>query len=769
MSDTRDTVKRRWPSYLIDCLLLLVLCFLFFWRDLTPLARDRRQFIAGDFGNEFYASARYAASRLWAGHLPLWNPYNDAGHPFLADVQVAFFYPPRLANLLLAAGHEFPYRALEIEALLHFPLVALSTYLLARRLTRRRVGGIMAASAFTFSSYLTGYPILQLAILESIAWLPLILVCLDVAAERLLLGQRRSAVRWSLAGSLCLACSWLAGHSQTATLVTYGSLAFALWRLWPRPFSRSPALWRPRLGLLATFGLVALGLIAVQLLPSLEFLGLSNRAALGIDQAGKGFLPYDLLQAILPAVGVPFTALYVGILPLGLAALALAFSWRPERLKSSLPAACSDDFSRSPRQGVAFWAGSGLLALLLSFGNLLPLYRVFYLLVPGWGLFRGQERLVAWVALAVAMLAGYGAAWLAGARPHAPEEPSEESDVAPLARKVVRAYVWAALAGLGLALVFFVGYQAGREALWGFTTASLFLALALALAALAIHSRRPMILLAVLLLDLFTVNPNSHSGPATGAPFAPQPILAAAQGDPGPYRLVNQDILPATHGNIWGVEELGGASPLRLARYRALLDRVPAPRAWRLLNVKYVLTWEESLDMAATRLATGTGPENKPSYLYELAEPAPRAWLAGQVVVAADDEEIWSRLSSNDFDLERQVLLSARPAGYVDVGACQGSVAWQARQPERLALSVETAEPCVLVVSELDYPGWRASVDGVGVSILRADGLLRALVVDAGQHAVTMEFRPLSLLWGAIISAATLVAAALWWLLLRGR
>src|SRR5439155_5299724 len=35
------------------------------------------------------------------GELPLWCPYHFAGSPFVHDIQVAMFYPPHLALLLV--------------------------------------------------------------------------------------------------------------------------------------------------------------------------------------------------------------------------------------------------------------------------------------------------------------------------------------------------------------------------------------------------------------------------------------------------------------------------------------------------------------------------------------------------------------------------------------------------------------------------------------------------------------------------------------------
>ena len=180
----------------------------------------------------------------------------------------------------------------------------------------------------------------------------------------------------------------------------------------------------------------------------------------------------------------------------------------------------------------------------MTFGKFVGLYQLFYLFAPGWGLFRGQERTIVWVVLAAALLAGYGAAWLAqhwaAARPdrkHAPPEPIEEAfrqaqgpgrrdpDVLAAARpgdKLAYAYGVSALVALILALAFFVGYEAGREALWGFTSATLWLALLLTLTAVALRARQPALLIALLLLDLFTANPGHHSAP-------PRPLELAAR------------------------------------------------------------------------------------------------------------------------------------------------------------------------------------------------------------------------------------------------
>ena len=77
-----------------------------------------------------------------------------------------------------------------------------------------------------------------------------------------------------------------------------------------------------------------------------------------------------------------------------------------------------------------------------------------------------------------------------------------------------------------MTILFFVGYQSGHDNLWGFAGATLFLTLMLGLSALTLHSRQPLLLLALLILDLFTQHPGSHTGGPIQEPFPQQPLLA---------------------------------------------------------------------------------------------------------------------------------------------------------------------------------------------------------------------------------------------------
>jgi uncharacterized membrane protein YfhO len=77
--------------------------------------------------------------------------------------------------------------------------------------------------------------------------------------------------------------------------------------------------------------------------------------------------------------------------------------------------------------------------------------------------------------------------------------------------------------------------------------------------------------------------------------------------------------------------------------------------------------------------------------------------------------------------------------------------------PNHLELKTRSEATGLLVLSEVEYPGWQASVDGQPTQVLRADTTLRAVCLPAGSHTVRFDFRPRDLVIGAIISCLALV------------
>jgi hypothetical protein len=141
----------------------------------------------------------------------------------------------------------------------------------------------------------------------------------------------------------------------------------------------------------------------------------------------------------------------------------------------------------------------------------------------------------------------------------------------------------------------------------------------------------------------------------------------------------------------------------------------------------------------------------------------PRAWLVAEAA-AVDGEEALRRIrgeSNTAFDPRRTALLEVHadelpslPGGAVSPDSSARIVTYE---PNRLVIETTAPTATVLVVSEMFYPGWEATVDGRPARIMSTDYLLRGVALDAGRHQVEMRYTAPAVRTGAFISVFTLL------------
>lgn len=716
---------------LIDILILALSPWLFFWRLITPNPADRLYIAAGDFTGQYFPLRAFVAGEWAQGRLPLWNPYLYGGQPALADIQAGAFYPLHVGQTWLLGwlGLGFPVQALQWQVILHFSVAAVGMYLFMRRLAGGRLAGLVAAVVFTYSGYLTGFPVQQMTILAVSAWLPWLLWGLVGAWQRQAagLGFGRS-VAWG-AGAFALAL--LAGHPQTVLYLFYLSLAYTLFRMWSS--RRLSPLW-PWLLSMAVGGLMASG----QLGPTLRFIARSVRAALAYE-AVSGGLPLQELIAIIYPGFLGGSPVYVGIAPLVLIGLALLLA--------------------RPRREVFFWAGAMLLSLLLAFGGRTFLYPLFYLLAPGFEAVRQQERAFLVYSFSAAILSGYGALVLAGPLPRS-------------ARAVCRSYErWLgriAWGGLAVTALYLYGSALatvrGDEVnlFYGVLRHHLFGLMMLAGMLLAVRGRRWLarpwgrwLLVGWLGFNLFTVNWQFNLGPGGEAHFYPAtgPVRFLRQATAGePVRIVSGGLLPGGNNaaSIHGLEDLTGNTPLRLAGVETFFERIPAWRLWQLMNVRYVVA-DRDIGDAGLRPVFAEGDLQ----IFEIADPFPRAWFVSETVVIPADGEAIERLAADDFPLDRAAVIP-RPLPYPLDEATSASVTVVEWRPGYLRAAAETSGDQLLVFSQIYYPGWQATLDGEPVTLRRVNVAQQGVMVPPGRHEIELRFRPALFRWSGFLSVAGL-------------
>jgi hypothetical protein len=129
-----------------------------------------------------------------------------------------------------------------------------------------------------------------------------------------------------------------------------------------------------------------------------------------------------------------------------------------------------------------------------------------------------------------------------------------------------------------------------------------------------------------------------------------------------------------------------------------------------------------------------------PIYIYENSTALPRVYFAKNVV-EFQGASIKDMLSTKGLDFGRYTYLDCR--GCTEgrpIKILGGSLGIRSLKNGLFNLVVDTKDGRWVVVSESFLPGWRASIDGKNVGVIKANGLYMAIFVPAGEHEVTFEY-----------------------------
>ena len=717
--------------------LLLLLWLLFFWRLFTPIAADQASLAKGDFSGQFVAFGAYQYERLSRGEIPLWNPYNNSGLPFIADTQAAVFYPPRWITIglsKLAGG--WSYNSLQLEMTFHVLLYTLLMYAFVRRLTlrdaRSHLAALISAVIIGYGGFSTGYAPLQLAILEAAVWLPLTALGILEATR-----DAKLKLRFIALAGWALGLSWLAGHPQTSWFLTYFVVGYFSYRCYA---GRSG--WRAFLIGSVILGATSVGVFAVTLLPGIEYLMQTSREALGFAAKGNGFNFRDIAQFVFPGSISQWWPQYIGIPALFFVMVAGIHRPRESR----------------------FWLIVAIIGLLHSLGANSAFYNIGYNLVPGLRFFRGQERAAFMVANSLAIMAGLGVA-TAASLPNAYYR-----------SRALRVWGWLTAVLVLIAIVRLFAWTE-NPASWGDFYAITSRGALFCVAAYFVlwrflrapqRSAAQFALVTLIAFELFSVNMDYHvvydSVPhnqqlSMKPPPLVQQVLEDASGQP--FRVDGFRGLQDNFGSLYGVMDMRGISPLFLKGPHSLIFReyYNNTLAWELFAVKYVFSPAEALPIPATRIGAGHDREGT-VYLHQLDDPRPFAQLMVDVAVLDSDEWAFQLLLDPKFDERNAIILQRDPTLTLPDEPVAGSVAVESIAPEEIVIRIDTVENAILSISLPHYPGWEAHLNDRPIEIIRAYTGLSAVEIPAGQHTLSLTYAPLSYRIGSAISLITWLGLA---------
>jgi hypothetical protein len=581
-----------------------------------------------------------------------------------------------------------------------------------------------------------------------------------------------------------------AGHIQPLLFITLGlgwDLAYHLALVFAEGKASSPGRgavgrllreWRAPLTAFVTTLVVGLGLAALVLIPAYEMTSHTVRADYDYAQASAYSLaPAQLVGLLVPSffgrdpsgywgVWDRVEVGYAGVLTLLLALFALL-----ARLVGS-----SGALRFGERGGLTYrFASLAVVSLLLAMGAYTVLHGWLYGLIPGLGSMRAPARFVFLINFAFAVLAALGLdALMTG--------PDER--LRPILRRVLRTAPWVigAVIFFAIPLAFYVVITSQDKDPIIFARASaaangLVFFAGLLIAGIGLfyfRSRgrlRPALLgglaVALLFFDLASLGGGVDVGyddPTRN--FDHPAIIRFLKSDPNLYRVDSRTdvwhLWQPNTGLLHSIFDVGGLiNPLNLAGYDGYWNAIPSRSSplYDFLNAKYVIASKDVILDWEKFVPVFDGDPVLNVYLNQRA--LPRALVVHQAVAAPDHEAALAALQDSDFDpasavvVEEGTALNAKPSS-------PATLRFEAFQPNEIRLWVDTPADAYLVLSEVWYPGWRATVDGASTPVLRANYAFRGVRLDPGQHQVHLTFSPRSWVWGLGISFLTLMALLGW-------
>ncbi len=224
-------------------------------------------------------------------------------------------------------------------------------------------------------------------------------------------------------------------------------------------------------------------------------------------------------------------------------------------------------------------------------------------------------------------------------------------------------------------------------------------------------------------------------------------------------RVLNLQVSPFQDGTTsYFHSSIGGYHAAKIKRYQDIIDRRLSPEINALVtdlqSGQKDFSSTAALNMLNTRFVLA-GPT--PNAVIENPQALGSAWLVQNVKqVNSPDEEVAALGNTN---LENTAVVDASKFTVDDSYNSSGTIRLVSAEPNEMVYEADVPAPSLAVFSEVYYPeGWTATIDDQEVPLLRANYLLRALEIPAGEHNVRFRFAPRSY---AVGNAVTVFASGL--------
>ena len=723
----------------------LLFCLVGFF---SPILFFGRSLYYSDFAFITYPVKSFLAQTLQSGALPFWTPSIDSGTPFMAAFHTGVFYPPSFIFLLPNLT-----TALNLFYIFHFALLAISVYFLSRSWNFSGPAALSSSLTAVLSSFFLSSTMLSNWFLAAV-WLPLIFLFF----HKFIIEKK---VRYFIVATFALVCQILAASPELCALTVLLLMAHSMILV---PIGKAPLSLYGRVAALAAMAILALGVSALQLVPTYKLVehslregGLSfevhSYRSMAFRQLGELLLPNnfdDYFSGSGPQVRIStfFISIYMGIVPLFL--LVLAFKFRQQR-------------------AVQFWLWIFLVGIFLASGSHNPIYEWIYSWVPLMDLFRFPEKFFNVSVFALIFLTGHVLDLLVTATQK--REIKLHSVllsliiivgmlvVASLAQPE-RSATGALITLLALGGIYILFYFGKMKTTLFYVSIVLLIAIDLAAQGYKVmptvdnqfYEEPPKLLNNI-------KNENEYyrvyTGKVNSQAFKGFPNEPSIEGG---YYAAREHLYPY-YGMIFGVEYPNGILGIGLELknpwvWNEWFEKSSPAQRIRVLERSNVKYWVDG--DSPTAFSEGR-PVILPDRLKVLKAPLPRAFM---VPGMRQDSNTLKAYYDESFDPLSEVLLSES----VEFSASpqfDGKVEQVIYRPNHVTINTRQEGSGFLVLMDSYFPGWTVKVDGEEKPILQANHFYRAVQLDSGEHTLEFDYFPEGFKLGLVISGISLLLLTL--------
>jgi hypothetical protein len=225
--------------------------------------------------------------------------------------------------------------------------------------------------------------------------------------------------------------------------------------------------------------------------------------------------------------------------------------------------------------------------------------------------------------------------------------------------------------------------------------------------------------------------------------FNPRPVDNQILQDKDPhYRVFDMSINTFNSNRASNHHKtIGGYHAAKLRRYQDIIEKqigVGNQKVYDMLNTKYVITQDQKVQQNPGALGN--------------------AWFVRNVQEVNSGDEEMNAL--NDIDPSQTAVVHSEfkdLLGGFTTGTAEGSIQLKSVKPNEISYTSNSSSDQIAVFSEVIYKpnqsgGWQSFIDGKPADHFRANYILRAMKIPAGQHTIEFKFKPPAYYTGEIIS-----------------